>query len=690
MAGIATFAPAPQTVGPEHLQELFHHALEHIPKDEVENTPIFLLATAGMRLLEGFQRDALLAETCSYARKTTEFQLPECNLYIQVISGETEGLYGWVAANYLLGGFNYPDSHAHGKGHHTYGFLDLGGASAQIAFAPNATEAVKHANDLQLLRMRSLDGLPVEHRVFVKTWLGFGVNKARDSYVRNLVDSTRGPTSGDVPDPCLPNGLKARHEYGSSTPAHLIGTGKFKECLAATYPLLGEEQPCVDSPCLFHGDHTPGIDFDINHFVGVSEYWHTTHEMFEMGHTDKAYDFETYSKRVAQFCERDWATIEEELETHKYGEKEDRDRAANLCFKASWLINLLHEGFGIPHSSNNHNTTKAMLGKAKQEGYLDPFQAVNKIDNTEVSWTLGKMVLYAASQIPPADDNSLAVGFGSNEPGIPQDFQFAGANVNHPSDGNASPPALATSPGLPPPPDADTGPDTKGVSYISSWKPKNILTTSTFSLRRTPGMLLLLLTALIIVLILVGRDRRTRLFCRLFRSFPRRKRDACSPPIRRSAKRGASTILPFGLRNPSGGSGGKYERVLEEGDMHPGEFELGAIPSSSDEDLDSVRTSGSGTGNGRKRGATPRPRLNGIGSGYFAGVYDGYGSGQKGVGSIGLGLNVGSESKDRGVPGPEPAGAGTGHRSRNASPSGGSGRFRSPGIPTAGLKESID
>jgi Golgi apyrase len=48
----------------------------------------------------------------------------------------------------------------------------------------------------------------------------------------------------------------------------------------------------------------------------------------------------------------------------------------------------------------------------------------------EVSWTLGKMVLYASSEVPMPSDGALAVGFGSNEPGIPKDFQYPGGTFH--------------------------------------------------------------------------------------------------------------------------------------------------------------------------------------------------------------------------------------------------------------------
>jgi Golgi nucleoside diphosphatase len=101
--GVSTFGTKPEKVGPEHLKELVDFALSVVPKKDVAQTPIFLLATAGMRLLPDNQRSAVLENICSYFQKNTKFQLPDCAMHVQVIPGETEGLYGWVAANYLLG-----------------------------------------------------------------------------------------------------------------------------------------------------------------------------------------------------------------------------------------------------------------------------------------------------------------------------------------------------------------------------------------------------------------------------------------------------------------------------------------------------------------------------------------------------------------------------------------------------------
>lgn len=93
------------------------YALKHIPQQQQSSTPLFLLATAGMRLLSHAQQQAILAAACAYTRDHTPFLLPECDAHFQVIDGITEGLYGWISINYLLGSFDRPDLHNHGKGH---------------------------------------------------------------------------------------------------------------------------------------------------------------------------------------------------------------------------------------------------------------------------------------------------------------------------------------------------------------------------------------------------------------------------------------------------------------------------------------------------------------------------------------------------------------------------------------------
>lgn len=431
--GVSTFGENVAAVGPDHLRELIETAMDEIPEEKIADTPIFLLATAGVRFLPKLQQTALLEGICSWLQDNTKFALPDCNAHIQVIPGETEGLYGWIAANYLLGGFDHPlaeQQDSEQGHHHTYGFLDMGGASAQIAFAPNATEAEKHADDLKLVRMRHLDGTPAEYKVFTTTWLGFGANKARDRYVDSLHDEY-GKDAKELPDPCLPKGLitttAGELVAGDENAAgqSLVGTGKFDECLRKTYPLLGKDMPCEDSPCLINGQHVPAIDFNINHFVGVSEYWHTTHGVF--GGKKEAYDLATYQHKVTDYCTSNWDDILDDIDKRSKTKEEKAEDARQACFKASWLINMLYDGIGIPRLPLEEGAGHNVTGDGGSE-HEDSFRPVDKVDGVEVSWTLGKMVLYAAGQVPPSESAaSLPVGFGSNAPSV-NDFEEAGSS----------------------------------------------------------------------------------------------------------------------------------------------------------------------------------------------------------------------------------------------------------------------
>lgn len=645
--GIATFGNKPDRVGPEHLKKLLDKAAKIIPDEAHRDTPLFLLATAGMRLLDDGPRDRLLEQICSYIQSKTNFQLPDCDAHIKVIPGDVEGLYGWVAANYLLGGFDQPLQHVNGNEHPTFGFLDMGGASAQIAFAPNTTESERHANDLRLMRLRTVDGTSTEYRVFTTTWLGFGVNEARKHYVQKLQSESGSTTSKILQDPCLPHRLlissqgdillPGSKEVNGKVPT-LNGTGQFDKCLSRTLPLLEKDHICEDEPCLIGGTHVPAIDFDVNHFVGVSEYWHTTHEIFQYDQKDKAYDFNTYQQRVSDFCSQDWKEIQDGVDAQSWGKKVDERTAIEVCFKASWLINILHEGIGIPRygledtAGSASNGTQELLSSTKDKGFKTSFQAINKIDDTEVSWTLGKMVLYASSLIPPLTESSLPVGFGSNVPGVPPDFQYPSSLTSvHAQSSSAS---------------------------QDLWSAKSLLHTAT--LRRIPGIILFLLILFFVIFLLLGRNRRQNLYNRLGRGSS--SGGGGGQPTLRPTRKGGFFInkLPSIFRSSPGL--GNYERVLEDG-PDPNDFELGSV--SDLEDANETSDSSSSSHASKTSGwATPRSRL-----------ANGANGSLEQLGMLGNGLGLGINAMNRsGLIGRTDsreriAGMAEGKRSRKASPS---------------------
>ncbi|KAF5386727.1 hypothetical protein D9615_001521 [Tricholomella constricta] len=433
--GISSFANNPEGVA-KYLQPLLSHARKHIPPSLEKETPLFLLATAGMRLLTPVKQAEVLQEACKFLVLHSSFKIDEpstmgpCGSSVRIITGEEEGLFGWIAVNYLMDGFT-----GSSQNRTTYGFLDMGGASTQIAFEPGhvSEHDAKHLIDV---RLRLLGGQEIKHKVFVTTWLGYGTNQARERYVGKAItdfEATRKDGQRDVvPDPCLPKDLelteKPVHDVPSDThtnKAHrLQGTGSFEQCMQKTAALLNKSTPCPDTPCLMNGIHVPPIDFSVSHFIGVSEYWYSSEHIFGLG---GAYDFVQYERAASNFCSRDWDGIMKEHELSRAqnrlggdGEVEEdgkvvavgkwdpsveRSRLEMQCFKAAWIANVLHEGIGIPRlmdPGGNVTTEGDKVEKeAEKKGLGRPaFQSLDTVGDIAISWTLGKMVLEASKEVP--------------------------------------------------------------------------------------------------------------------------------------------------------------------------------------------------------------------------------------------------------------------------------------------------
>ena len=105
-----------------YLDEPLQFALSKIPEPSRQSTPLFLYATAGMRLLSNSSQSIILQKACSHIKSNYPFLISNCARHFQVISGEMEGIYGWLTVNYLKGGLS---SSAAADSVNTFGFLDM-------------------------------------------------------------------------------------------------------------------------------------------------------------------------------------------------------------------------------------------------------------------------------------------------------------------------------------------------------------------------------------------------------------------------------------------------------------------------------------------------------------------------------------------------------------------------------------
>ena len=120
------------------LQDLFDFASATLKAEGCSTNcqlavPVFLGATAGMRVIPVETAEAIMTSVrASFASSGFRFDSDD---WARIISGEEEGGYGWLAANWLAGTLNGDGEKALTN---TIGALDLGGASTQISFRPTS------------------------------------------------------------------------------------------------------------------------------------------------------------------------------------------------------------------------------------------------------------------------------------------------------------------------------------------------------------------------------------------------------------------------------------------------------------------------------------------------------------------------------------------------------------------------
>ncbi len=163
-----TGAPRRHHHASTHAAHACHCSLApHLPTSRAASALLYVKATAGLRLLPVRQAELLLEAVGSGLSNRT--RCPFSFVDARVISGEEEALFGWLSANALLGRLGRGAA-AHSD---TVAWLDLGGASAQLAHAlmPGSTTSEESA-----ARVLALASSHV--RLVLRSHLRFGRDEA--------------------------------------------------------------------------------------------------------------------------------------------------------------------------------------------------------------------------------------------------------------------------------------------------------------------------------------------------------------------------------------------------------------------------------------------------------------------------------------------------------------------------------
>lgn len=159
--GISELAASPEKVS-DYIAPLLSFAAQHVPRAKHKETPLYILCTAGMRILPESQQKAILEDLLTDIPLHFDFLFSDS--HAEVISGKQEGVYAWIGINFVLGRFehiedddeaivevNVPggESSEAFLRKRTAGILDMGGVSTQIAY--EVPKTVSFASSQQVI-----------------------------------------------------------------------------------------------------------------------------------------------------------------------------------------------------------------------------------------------------------------------------------------------------------------------------------------------------------------------------------------------------------------------------------------------------------------------------------------------------------------------------------------------------------
>uniref|UniRef100_A0A2K6QYH7 Ectonucleoside triphosphate diphosphohydrolase 2 n=1 Tax=Rhinopithecus roxellana TaxID=61622 RepID=A0A2K6QYH7_RHIRO len=378
--GISSYADNPSGAG-QSLVGCLDQALQDVPKERHASTPLYLGATAGMRLLNLTNPEASTSVLTAVTHTLTQY--PFDFRGARILSGQEEGVFGWVTANYLLENFI-----KYGwvgrwfrprKG--TLGAMDLGGASTQITFE-TTSPAEDRASEVHL----RLYGQ--HYRVYTHSFLCYG----RDQVLQRLLASALQTHSFH---PCWPRGFSTHvllgdvyqspctmaqrpQTFNSSASVSLSGSSDPHLCQDLVSGLFSFSS-CPFSRCSFNGVFQPPV---AGNFIAFSAFFYTV-DFLQTSMGLPVATLQQLEAAAVNVCNQTWA----QLQARVPGQPA---QLADYCAGAMFVQQLLSRGYGF------------------DEGAFGGVIFQKKAADTAVGWALGYML--NLTNLIPADPPGLRKG----------------------------------------------------------------------------------------------------------------------------------------------------------------------------------------------------------------------------------------------------------------------------------------
>lgn len=379
--GISSYENNPSALRPP-LEVCLREAEGVVPDDKQSKTPVFLGATAGMRLIHAVNSsvsDAIM-DVVRDTIQSSKFQFTNPKTQARILTGSEEGLFSWITANYILGKFGViPPTEVSqsrhkrdlsGAGEGTVGALDMGGASTQITFYPGSS--VKMPDNFTgnaVLYEKN-------YTVYTQSYLCYGINEIKRRYQALLVKSQN--FTLDIVNPCGPQGKTITEHYSDvfeapctrdssekpvskNTNFTFRGSGNITECTVVTHQLFDFNQSCPYKTCSFNGTYQPPV---YGQFYAFSNFYY---ELSFLNQTDSN-SLAEFQTALSDVCHMTWKQLREKYPTTLV------DFLPWYCFSGTYIQILLTEAYKFDNSTWQN------------------LHFVDELKSTEIGWSLGFMI----------------------------------------------------------------------------------------------------------------------------------------------------------------------------------------------------------------------------------------------------------------------------------------------------------
>eukprot|EP00448_Togula_jolla_P000438 CAMPEP_0170614878 /NCGR_PEP_ID=MMETSP0224-20130122/25038_1 /TAXON_ID=285029 /ORGANISM="Togula jolla, Strain CCCM 725" /LENGTH=503 /DNA_ID=CAMNT_0010940571 /DNA_START=129 /DNA_END=1640 /DNA_ORIENTATION=+ len=374
--GISAFAKNPDGLV-SYMRDLIEQA-----KVKLENLrelwsiiPIYLKATAGARDLFQDQRDVVFAKLRDILFKGP-FRFDD-EYWARTISGEEEGVHGWLTINAVKGTF---------RGQKSWGSLDLGGSSMQIAFIPQDISIIQNYFPLHLA-FRHL-------HLYSHSYLEFGYRDANMRAVKYLVEeqgltlpteSAPAQESDVVQHPCFKKGAPFQQPMFEPFVRGggflwVQGSDDFKACMELAVALLHKSARCYvpymnrdfssnssEGSCAIAGAYEPNLH-ELR-FMAGGQFSSLAKKMgLVMGRHISLSQLQPAIQRVcaniSAFSEFDTESDDPEGFNEGVEVKDPMGLPESRCWKVVWMYNLLRNGLKFKEDSTQIVFARKKLGWA--------------------------------------------------------------------------------------------------------------------------------------------------------------------------------------------------------------------------------------------------------------------------------------------------------------------------------------